>query len=82
MQLLQKYVRNIMTTVMALLPVDNDENVAVALQMLVELHKSFRQRRAEGGATPGAADDGQPPMEAHVGPYLEFVRKVGWSSRS
>ena len=73
-QLLLKYVRDIMATVMALLPADNDENVALVLPMLVELHKAFRQRKTDAAAA--GADDGQPPMEQHVAPYLEFVKKV------
>ena len=63
-----------MATVMALLPADNDENVALVLPMLVELHKAFRQRKTDAAAA--GADDGQPPMEQHVAPYLEFVKKV------
>jgi hypothetical protein len=74
LQLLLKYVRDIMATVMALLPADNDENVALVLPMLVELHKAFRQRKTDAAAA--GADDGQPPMEQHVAPYLEFVKKV------
>ena len=74
LQLLLKYVRDIMATVMALLPADNDENVALVLPTLVELHKAFRQRKTDAAAA--GADDGQPPMEQHVAPYLEFVKKV------
>lgn len=72
-----------MATVMALLPADNDENVTVVLPMLMELHKAFRQRKSDSAAAAAAAgaDDGQPPMEQHVGPYLEFVKKV-WRRRS
>lgn len=68
-----------MATIMALLPADNDENVTIVLRMLTELHKTFRQRKSDSVAAAAAAvvDDGQPPMEQHVGPYLEFVKKVG-----
>jgi hypothetical protein len=51
--------------------------VSIALRVLVELHKAFRQRKGgEAGAAAGVPEDDNLQLEQYVAPYLDFVRKV------
>lgn len=41
-EILRPYVKHILTLMLALLQLDNEENVLVCLRIIIELHKQYR----------------------------------------
>lgn len=41
-EILRPYVRHILSLMLKLLQIDNEENVLVCLRIIIELHKQFR----------------------------------------